>query len=241
MNDQQWLDVIRTEGMGFAACIDRGPLDRRVPGCPDWDLAGLADHLGFIHRNVARTVREPATGKMRWLPVSPPGSSTPLGRWIAEGVDELLDALRGDPEDEVATFVGPRPRRWWWRRQAHETAVHHWDAASALGRPEPLDPDLAVDGIDELFEVFIRRIPVERFGGDGATLHLHATDTAGEWLVRFDADELRVEREHRKGDVAARGSASDLLLFLYGRVPATGLEVFGDGTVLQRWRSAVDV
>jgi hypothetical protein len=41
--------------------------------------------------------------------------------------------------------------------------------------------------------------------------------------------------------VAARGSASDLLLFLYGRRSANDLEVFGDGTVLDRWQCAIDI
>jgi hypothetical protein len=48
-----------------------------------------------------------------------------------------------------------------------------------------------------------------------------------------------VTREHAKGDVAARGTASSLLLFLYGRVPADDLEVFGDAALLARWRELV--
>ena len=54
--------------------------------------------------------------------------------------------------------------------------------------------------------------------GDG-TLHLHCTDVEGEWLVARRDGEVTVTREHAKGDVAARGSASDLFLFLWGRVP----------------------
>ena len=45
--------------------------------------------------------------------------------------------------------------------------------------------------------------------------------------------------EHAKGDVAARGTASDLLLFLWGRVPADTLEVFGDADLLARFRQAI--
>ena len=44
----------------------------------------------------------------------------------------------------------------------------------------------------------------------------------------------RSRAEHAKGDVAARGSASDLLLFLWGRVPADALEVFGDAACSAR-------
>jgi uncharacterized protein (TIGR03083 family) len=239
MNDHRLLDAIRTDGAAFAACLDRGPLHEQVPGCPGWSLADLAAHLGFVHRNVARTVSRPADERMQWLPVPDPTGD--LGPWMREGLGQLLDALNRDGDEIVASFVGPRSRRWWWRRQAHETSVHRWDAESAIGTPTPIAPELAVDGVDELFEIFVPRVNPERLGGDDATVHLHATDSAGEWVLQFAADAVRIERAHRKGDVAARGSASDLLLFLYGRRSADDLEVFGDRTVLDRWQGAIDI
>ena len=54
-------------------------------------------------------------------------------------------------------------------------------------------------------------------------------------------EEVRVTREHAKGDVAARGSASDLLLFIWGRIPPSRLEVFGDAAALERFRGAIRV
>ena len=75
---------------------------------------------------------------------------------------------------------------------------------------------------------------------DGS-IHVHCTDTEGEWLVRRDGDDLVVTREHAKGDVAARGSASDLLLFLWGRRPVSALDVFGDGDLLDRFRESIRV
>ena len=43
--------------------------------------------------------------------------------------------------------------RFWPRRMLHETLVHRTDAALALGQdPHPtIDPEVAADGIDELF------------------------------------------------------------------------------------------
>ena len=128
---------------------------------------------------------------------------------------------------------------FWARRQANETAVHRWDAQRAAGAVEPVEHTLAVDGIDEFFGLipFWRRESNVR--GVGETIHLHCTDGAGEWLVRLAADAVIVTREHAKGDVAARGSASDLLLFLYGRVGPSALEVFGDASLLDRWQELV--
>jgi hypothetical protein len=52
-----------------------------------------------------------------------------------------------------------------------------------------------------------------------------------------DGGTYRVEAEHGKGNVAARGPASSLLLLLYRRLaPGEGnTEVFGDAAVLDRW------
>ena len=75
--------------------------------------------------------------------------------------------------------------------------------------------------------------------GNDETIHFHCTDGEGEWLARLSPEGVVVTREHAKGDVAARGTASNLLLFVYGRVPADDLEVFGDAALLARWRELV--
>jgi hypothetical protein len=72
-------------------------------------------------------------------------------------------------------------------------------------------------------------------------VHLHCTDTEGEWLIVRAGDDLVVTREHAKGDVAARGTASDLMLYLWGRVGADPLEVFGDAAALTRFRDEIKV
>ncbi len=120
---------------------------------------------------------------------------------------------------------------------AQETAVHRWDAQAALGDPEPIEPELACDGIDEVLDVIVPsrlRGPEDAREGHGETYHFHRTDGPGEWLVRFDAQGATVTREHAKGDVAVRGAASDLLLFLWGRLPGERLEVLGDASLLGR-------
>jgi hypothetical protein len=91
-------------------------------------------------------------------------------------------------------------------------------------------------------------------GGDGATLHLHATDEGldgsrtrsgaepdhrlGEWVVTLDAEGPRVEHAHRKSDTAVRGPARALLLVLTSRERPedVGVDVLGAGELLDRWR-----
>ncbi len=68
-------------------------------------------------------------------------------------------------------------------------------------------------------------------------MHLHCTDVEGEWLVSADG---RVELGHAKGDAALRGSASDLLLALFKRVPLDSVEVVGDAAVARQFVDALN-
>jgi hypothetical protein len=65
-------------------------------------------------------------------------------------------------------------------------------------------------------------------------VHLHATDVEGEWLVTLGGSTVAVEHGHAKGDAAVRGTAADLHLWLWGRVPLDRLEVFGDPAIAER-------
>ena len=116
--------------------------------------------------------------------------------------------------------------------------MHRIDAQLALGTVVPIDPALAADGIDELLWLLPRRPWAGPITGNGETVHLHCTDIAGEWMVEFAPDGLRVERVHAKGALAVRGSASDLLLWCSGRAGADSLDVFGDAALLTTFRRA---
>ena len=124
------------------------------------------------------------------------------------------------------------------RHQVQEAAVHRWDLQHAAnGSPDPIDPAAASDSIDEFLTI---QLPfavsdVKRLPG---TVHLHCTDTDGEWFIHQDG---RVEPVHSKGDVAVRGTASDLLLAVYRRVPMTDLDVIGDASIAQQLIDSIDL
>ena len=65
--------------------------------------------------------------------------------------------------------VGPDRAGFWARRQAQELAIHRWDAQTAAGEPRPIDRALAVDGIQEVFDILPERpgvAPIRRRGRD---------------------------------------------------------------------------
>ena len=124
--------------------------------------------------------------------------------------------------------------------------VHRWDIERAAGITiVPQDPALASDGVDEYLDVFVAMIRgLSSAPGAGETVHVHCTDTQGEWFLEFPAaGERTLTREHQKGDVAFRGPAEGLLLFLWGHQSAEegGVETVGDATLAARWRELVPV
>jgi len=227
-----FLAAVRADGAALAAAARRG-LDPEVPTCPGWTVADLVLHTGMVHRHKLEIVRgRLAAPPSPWPPPAP--DRRELLDWYGQGLDELVTVLDGtDPQTPVWTFHPPdRTVAFWRRRMAHETAVHRVDVESAHGEPAPVPAPLAVDGIDEVLDVFL--VPFserEAVGGGGETLHLHATDAEGEWRLRLLPTGVQVDRGHAEADAAARATASDLLLFLWGRLPATRLETFGDPAV----------
>ena len=231
MEPTRHLEHLRTDGDALLAAAERD-LEATVPSCPEWTTTELLDHMAFLFRWWAVCLREGRRVKRSAVPA---GDDDPVTGYRT-ALDEVVAVLGAtDPEAPSESFAGPATARWWFRRAAQETTVHRWDAESATGTPSPIDRELAVDGVDELCDVFL---PMVGPKGEGETYHFHATDGDGdgEWLVRLTPDGVVTTHEHAKGDVAVRAPASDLLLLLWNRRTADGLEVFGDASLLERWR-----
>jgi uncharacterized protein (TIGR03083 family) len=238
--DPAWyIGHVERDAAAFATAVESGPLDAPVAACPGWDLARLTVHLGIIHRWARHCALfgEPPSDTDQFEP-----GDRDLAEWFREGAADLVTTLLEIDYDGPTwhPFTVARVGSVWPRRQAHETAMHRWDAERAIGTPGPIDAELASDGIDEYFELAIPRL-MTREGvtlPDGS-LHVHCTDVSGEWFVWNDGGELRVEREHRKGDAALRGPAEAILLRLWGRREGLDepLSPVGDEAVLTAWLS----
>ena len=222
------LAVLRAEGDAFAAAASKD-LAAPVPSCPEWDMAELVRHTAEVHRHKAAVIRS-GEAEVPWPErEQAPRETDRVLDWYRAGLDDLHQLLtEADPAQPARTWGTGSTVAWWARRMAQETAVHRWDAENAVGDPTPIAPDVAVDGIDEFLSEFIpgEEIP---WPGDTGTVHLHCTDTEGEWTVGLRPGEVPIyEPGHSKGEVALRGSAPNLLMFLWRRVEPSAVEVLGN-------------
>lgn len=238
LSHERYLEAIEKESAALTEAA-RGNLDAHVPTCPAWNMSDLLGHLGEVQRfwgeMAERALEDPDAAQNH-----DPPDGVDLVEWFEESTGNLLGSLDGSDLD--------RPM-WSWsrvktvsfvpRRMAQETAMHRWDAQNAVGDPADIDGDLAVDGIDEfLFVWLLATAPLE--DPPGSSVHIHTTDVAGEWLAVLDEEPV-VTREHAKGDAALRGPASDVLLYLWGRIAPSTLEIHGDPATLDQFRSVFDL
>jgi uncharacterized protein (TIGR03083 family) len=231
-----FLEALNRDGHGLSVAARHDPT-AAVPACPGWTVDDLLRHVGGIHHRTALIV-----GEGRSERPDPQEYAAPHGNalgWYEAGLANLLDVFRAtDPDTACWTFVGARPAQWWHRRMAHETAIHRLDAEQATGGVHTFDAAFAVDGVGEGLEMasYHRREDDATPG----TVHLHATDVEGEWLVTF-GEHLVITEGHAKGDAAVRGPAEHLYRWAWGRAPQDGLEVFGDQAAVARLRTRLSI
>lgn len=242
LSRDRYLTQLADESTRLLA-TDPADLGHRIPHIEGWTVGDVVGHTGWVARYV--TLQQSATPDQpvsRSAVPNPPAGFEVLA-WASEAVAELTEALNhSDPETIRPSFAGPVPAAWWVRRMAHELSIHRWDVDAATGTAAPIAADVSVDGIDEIFEVFVpARMRFDSLNASGETMHLHSTDQgegAGEWTATLLADAVEWDHSHSKADVAVRGTASDLLLVMWSRIPASRLEVFGDASLIDRWQEA---
>lgn len=241
MHHDKCLEVFTAESATMVDAVAAGlaELEQPIEFLGEWTARDLVAHTGLVYAMVAANVAaadasEPTRpGDERKAP-----EGDAIAEWFGERRQVTLDLLSAAAPDAPAwTFGSPKTAGWWARRMVHETVVHRWDLQCGLGVPEPIESDVAADGVAEFLEVQLPRasaFPAE-------TLHLHRTDGVGEWMVargETEADVV-VTQEHGKGAAAIRGSAPALVLWVWGRPTeaAGGVKLFGDPAVAQAWQT----
>jgi uncharacterized protein (TIGR03083 family) len=232
-----YLTSIEANCRALADIAAHNDLDLPVPACPGWTLGDLLAHVSGANRWVSQCVSSGLTAQERILPSAPTGRDALL-RWSEESLDELLSILSATQPDELVwtPLRGALGSVWWRRKAALEVAIHRNDAENAVDlNRQIIDARLALDGIDEYSQEFL-------------PLMLHAVaespPVTAVLLSPTDVDDSRVlslipagdDRDPGAPGVELTGSASDLLLWMWNRLPDGALAVIGDGTVVKWWK-----
>jgi len=239
MEVAELIDALEEQGDLLARCSEGTDLDLVLPTCPEWRLRDLLDHIGKVHRWASTYV---ATGSTTMLSddeerliFGQVAADDELVGWFRSGHRELCRTLRAAPADlECWSFLpAPSPLAFWARRQAHETTIHRVDAQGASGPLTATDRLLAADGIDELLTGFAARR--SKLARDPArTMAVETSDPEDRWLVTLGTERVSAERGStaQGADCTVFGTASDVYLTLWNRLPASALAISGDAGIL---------
>ena len=246
------LRLIDERAIAFRAAVAAAPsLDVQVPTCPEWTLFDLAQHLGVGRRAWAATV---AAGPDATAKAEPQGDLVaPREReamlaWLAESTQLLLDELRAAGPDRGCwtwwgTSQSPETCRAVARHQLQEIAVHTYDAQLVAGAPQPLPDEVALDGVEEfLFTICTTTVA---WPHETAAVDYHVTEGYS-WRNWLSADGARAallpapgtataaDENPDSAGASARGTASDLVLVFYDRIPLNSLKLDGNRRLFER-------
>ena len=242
-----WIGALRAEGPAFAAAVAEAPPETPVLSCPGWTVTDLALHLAGIYQWVRTVAGSGGTTapEGRAQRAEPATGVTAAQQW-RQAYDELMalfDTL--DPEAPAWNWA-PQPKKaaFWPRRMAHETAVHRWDAQLAIAAGEPIETKLAADGVSEVLDTWLPAGRRKAAGQWRGVVRLSATDAAQEWFLRLRGEGVALldtgtilDHDDHHARVHVSGTASDLLLALWGRVSFDTLTVAGDPALLDGVRT----
>ena len=245
---EQHLEALKRSGVALGEAAATAGLDAKVPTCPGWDISQLLTHQGMVHRWAAANLR----GERDYdtaASVAEAGAAASVLDWYAHGLAALVDTIRITAEDaEAMVFLrdAPPPRRFWARRQAHETTIHSVDAISAArGRwPTSADvdiaPALATDGIDELLMGFITRGSGRLHAAEPYTVLVRTDDTGHAWTLRISHGPIvTTPGETERPEAVFSGTAVQLYLSLWNR--ADEITSNGRSDLVDQWRRQIRI
>jgi uncharacterized protein (TIGR03083 family) len=247
------IDALERAGLDFVDAVEKAGFDAAVPTCPEWTVRELVQHVGYVHRWAATYVRDCRTAVLtdeeEEEAVGPMPPDAALVDWFQAGHTALVDLLRAAPAALACWHFLPAdsPLSFWARRQAHETTIHRADLQGAVGDIADADADLAIDGIDELLMGFYATRRGRLRCDTPSSLAVHVTDGARcdgprSWTVSMSQAGATITRGvPEPTDCTLRGPASALYLALWNRRATTDLDVHGDGSVLEVWRTKATI
>lgn len=242
------LDALVRSGVALREAATAAGLDAKVPTCPTWDVTKLVSHQGMVHRWAAANLRGDTDHNTSVSQAEASAAADLLG-WYSQGLAGLVDTLTATSENAKANVFlndAPPPRRFWARRQAHETTIHSVDAISAVHGRWPtasdvdVDPLLAADGIDELLTGFITRGRGKLHSAEPYNVLVRTDDTGHAWTLRISEGPIvTTPGEPKRPEAVLSGTAVQLYLSLWNR--ADEITTDGRSDIVNQWRSQIRI
>jgi uncharacterized protein (TIGR03083 family) len=242
------LEALVHHGTNLRETAAKAGLTAPVPTCPAWDVTKLVAHQGMVHRWAAANLRGEKDHDTSASHAEGLAAADLLG-WYSHGLAALVDTLRSTADDAKALVFlndAPPPRRFWARRQAHETTIHSADAVAAVrGRwltasDVDIEPALAADGVDEILMGFVTRGKGKLRADEPFSVLVSATDTGHAWTLRVsDGPIVTTPGETGQPDAVFSGTAAQLYLSLWNR--ADEITATGRSDVVDDWRANVRI
>jgi uncharacterized protein (TIGR03083 family) len=240
VNYEEHCSELAREVDRFADALANADRAALVPSCPEWSVRDLTEHLGVVHRWARELVRTRSTQRISRADLAVEAIDVD-DEWLRSGGHSLVETLRSaDPDEQMWAWGADQHVRFWARRQLHETLVHRIDLELAMGATSGVDPDIALDAVDEFLanvksdrDIAVRARP-ESPEGEG--LEIRAADSIS-WRVQLTDNGYEFVDALAKPDAVLIAEPSELLGALLRRRPLERCEVVieGDSSLVDHW------
>lgn len=242
MTPESYLTQLRTDSRRITEMAG-DDLDAAVPSCPGWTVRDVVVHTGMVYSHKVACMRLPGGPQQVEDWAHEPAEGQDAVQWFQERYDELESELtaRGPDAPSFTWYDPDQTVGFWHRRMAQETAVHRVDVESAFDAVTSVDGELALDGIDEVLDMFLV-YQAEDVGPDGPGRGTVAVRTGEHiWRLTLNPNDVEISRDPGPCDAIASGEPSELLLWLWGRRPDAAVSLEGDSDLLAGFRERLKV
>ena len=225
MKLDEYLPLLEKANARFAEAAAAGVLAHgwraRVPGCPEWTLADLVWHVCEGQHFWAWVVRTRAQDPSSYVDLPRRPDDELLGCLLAQNAELETALAAADPREPIWTWAPQKDVAFVLRRQAHEAVIHVVDVEQVSGDVRPIPPEVAMDGLDEWLEVVVPRVLPQGPPAEAHPVVFHAVDA--------DAERTLFPGSRPFPIAALTGTAGDLLMAAWHRIPLDVVTVDGDG------------
>lgn len=234
------VDALGIEGRLLLAAARDAAADRSLARAAATRAHEAVVHLGDLYEDALSWMGVCGSPARGWTPGA--GARAATDR-VETRLADLLAGFGSRQSTQPCPTWWPEDRTvgFWLRRMVHATAVHRFDVQEVAGADiTPIDPDIALDGVDEALTVWFG-YRLNALGIRPAricTVQVRAGDQR--WLVSTGPIQGAVTRlaatDQSIEDGAIDGDPQTVFLWLWGRMPDRVVRPAGDlDAIAQLW------